>query len=127
MSKILVIDNDTGVCLTIKVLFNKSRSKVISAPTGKEGLALFQLEMPDFVILETWLEDMPGFEVLQRIKATAPLCRVIVLTACPCADDKRRAFEFGADYYISKPFCIKTITNIIRKEESHVANSEENR
>jgi len=127
MSKILVIDNDTGVCLTIKVLFNKS-FKVISAPTGKDGLALFQLEMPDIVILETWLEDMTGFEVLQRIKAIAPLCRVIVLTASPCADDKRRAFELGADFYVSKPFSVETITNIItRKEEPHVANSEENR
>jgi DNA-binding response OmpR family regulator len=126
MPKILVIDNDTGVCLTIKVLFNKS-FKVISAPTGKDGLVLFQLEIPDFVIMETWLEDMPGLEVLQRIKAIASLCRVIILTASPCTDDKRRAFELGADYYISKPFSIETITNIIRKEEPHVANSEENR
>jgi DNA-binding response OmpR family regulator len=113
MPKILLIDNDTGVYETIRILFSTKGYKVISAPTGKDGLALFQLEMPDIVILETWLEDMPGLEVLQKIKAIAPLCRVIVLTASPSADDKRRAFEFGADYYVSKPFSIETLTSII--------------
>jgi len=113
MTKILVIENKISIYEAIKILFEDRECQVIYALTGKDGLDIFGIEKPDVVILDMCLGDMSGLAVLERIKAINPSCRVIVMTTSLLQENKGRALELGADGYISKPFSIVTLNNLV--------------
>ena len=74
---------------------------------------------PDLFILDLMLPEMDGFQLCRAVKAHIDLRKIpiLVLTARTGADDRRRAFESGADQYIVKPFkaagLIETIKNLL--------------
>ncbi|MCK4436817.1 response regulator [bacterium] len=113
MKKILIVDDKINVCETIKYLFKDKGHEVIYALTGKDGLDMFEVEKPDVVILDMRLGDMSGLEVLERIKDIDPSCRVIVLTGSYSENNRRQSFKLGADHYLSKPFSIDTLNNVV--------------
>ena len=74
--------------------------------TGKEGLAMVSAKPPNIIILDLLLPDLPGFEILTRLRRDTNLNHipVIVITAKNELGEKLKAFEMGADDYLVKPF-----------------------
>jgi len=74
--------------------------------TGKEGLAMVSSKPPNIIILDLLLPDLPGFEILTRLRRDTNLNHipVIVITAKNELGEKLKAFEMGADDYLVKPF-----------------------
>ena len=103
--KILVIEDDDAVVDTIKLTFQIGwgSTEIISTGLGEEGIHLVESQSPDAVILDLGLPDINGFEVLKAIKLFS-LVPVIVLTVQTDENSVVKAFELGADDYISKPF-----------------------
>lgn len=115
--KVLVIDDDRDVCLLLKQLLAKEGYQVSIAFSGKEGLALFDRESFDVVVLDIALGDMDGAKVaeMMRSKKRAPF-KIIGITAYSRSiveerDPKGTAF-FTAIY--SKPFSHKELIEILR-------------
>ncbi|UCD54834.1 MAG: response regulator [Candidatus Omnitrophota bacterium] len=116
MNKLLIIDDEIDICETLKGFFEKRGYEVIYALTGSGGMDAFEVEKPSIVILDLYLKDnVSGFEILKEIKAKRPTCGVIVITGSASEDDRRKAMDLGADYYLSKPFSIEVLRNIISK------------
>jgi len=114
MNKVLVIDDEIKMGELIQGIFIKEKNlKVICAITGMEGLNIFYKEKPDIVILDLFLGDMTGFEILERIKICMPSCYVILVTASHSEENKKLAFTLGADNYLTKPFHIDDMKNIV--------------
>src|SRR5262245_9131349 len=76
---------------------------VEDAATGADALKSVTLKQPDLVILDLWLPDMDGGDVLERLRSwsTVPL---IVLSVRSNESEKVRLLESGADDYVVKPF-----------------------
>jgi two-component system OmpR family response regulator len=100
---ILVVDGDAAVVdLTSRVL-RQNGFDVIAARDGVEAVARWEADAPDLVLLELNLEGRNGFEVCADIRH-ASRTPVIVLTTSRDEQDALRAFNVGADDYITKPF-----------------------
>jgi DNA-binding response OmpR family regulator len=80
--------------------------EVILAKDGPGGLQAAQEHKPDLVVLDLMMPGMDGFEVCRKIRQDPLLARVpiIFLTSSVTKEDKLRAFELGADDYLTKPF-----------------------
>jgi two-component system KDP operon response regulator KdpE len=115
---ILVIDDELQIQRLLKLGLGASRFKVISARTGTEALALFGKEEFDLVILDLGLPDRSGLEVLQEIRKVSPI-PVLVLSVRDNEADKVRAFELGADDYVTKPFGMAELTARLRVALKH--------
>jgi len=74
------------------------------ARTGTEALASAQNLRPDLILLDVYLPDMTGLEVLQRLRADGNLVGVIMITAARELDTVRGALDGGAADYLIKPF-----------------------
>jgi len=103
--KALIIDNFEETIELVSLCFKLRWPEVdiISSSTGEHGLELVETEHPDIVILDIVLPDIDGFEVLRRIRLFSEVA-VIVLTERSKELDMLKAFELGADDYITKPF-----------------------
>lgn len=114
--KILIIEDDPEERLILSRELKKAGYIVYEAPTGEEGLKIFKEDKPDLVILDVILPGIDGWEVLKRIKK-GPLSRkvpVMMLTGKSEDKDKIKGYDFGADYYVTKPYNISKLLPVIR-------------
>ncbi|MCM8830265.1 MAG: response regulator [Candidatus Omnitrophica bacterium] len=114
--KILVIEDDMNNLKILSMALKSAGYIVFGATNGEEGLELFRQEKPDLVILDIMMPVMDGWEVLKRIKTglRSRHVPVIMLTAKNTDMDKIKGYDYGADFYVTKPYNIKKLLPIIR-------------
>lgn len=101
--RILVVEDEPRMLDFIRVSLQQRAFAVIEAYDGEEALRRIREEGPDLVLLDLYLPDVDGFDLLRRIRdmTTVP---VIVVTVRDDERDKIRGLDLGADDYVTKPF-----------------------
>ena len=111
MIRALVVDDDFRVAeLHCAYVERVSGFEVVGrAHTGAEALAEAEQLGPDLVLLDIYLPDMSGLEVLQRLREDAKTpVDVIAITAARDVDSLRAAMRGGVVHYLIKPFLFPT-------------------
>jgi response regulator of citrate/malate metabolism len=85
-----------------------------TASTGTQALAEIDRLSPDLVLLDVYLPDMTGLEVLRRIRAVGAAVDVIVISAARDVDSIRSALHGGVLHYLVKPFDRRTFEARLR-------------
>jgi DNA-binding response OmpR family regulator len=101
---ILVVEDEPAMVLGIKDMLEFEGFRVVTAETGKQGLALARAEKPNAVLLDLMLPDANGYQLCQDIRRIDPFVPIVMLTARSQEADKIRGLESGADDYVTKPF-----------------------
>jgi len=115
MSKVLVIDDDSSICETLKLYLTEEGYEVHTALTGTDGLNKVVEVSPDVVILDIRLPDINGFTVLEDLKGDDEGTKVIMITAHHDMDTAIKAMKEGAFDYIHKPIDVDELDMAIRK------------
>lgn len=103
--RILVVDDEQDILDLVKQILTEEGFEVITALNGEEGLEKVYSQAPDLMILDIVMPGMDGWEVCRKIRED-PLYKhlpIIVLTVNRTKIDKIKAFNLGADEYITKP------------------------
>ncbi len=74
------------------------------AHTGVEALAMVRVTQPDLLLLDIYLPDMTGLEVIGRLRTSGTPVDVIALTAAKDVETLRGAMQGGLLHYLVKPF-----------------------
>jgi CheY-like chemotaxis protein len=105
--RLLTIDDEEAIQIVIKFGINMVAGwEVLSASSGKTGIATAQCELPDAILLDVMMPEMDGiatFKALQANPITAGI-PVIFLTAKAQAAEKRQFNDLGISGVITKPF-----------------------
>lgn len=114
--RVLVIEDESDIRDLLTYNLEAGGYAVAAAETGTTGLSLFETFLPDVVVLDLMLPDVPGTEVCRRIRARAAgdEPRIIMVTAKGEEIDRVVGFEVGADDYVVKPFSIRELLLRIR-------------
>jgi CheY-like chemotaxis protein len=80
MATILCIDDEPTALEARKLLLESEGHRVVEAPSGKEGLRLFQSETVDLVVLDYWMTGMNGLAVAREIKRANPGMPIVMLS-----------------------------------------------
>jgi|SRR5579862_1382134 len=115
---VLVIDDEIQIQRLLKVGLGEGRFRVVQARTGSEALEALNSLAPDLVVLDLGLPDRTGFEVLEDIRKKSAV-PVVVLSVREGEADKVRAFELGADDYVTKPFGMGELVARLRVALKH--------
>jgi two-component system KDP operon response regulator KdpE len=93
---ILVVDDEEQIRRAVTEVLRPLSMSVLEAETGAEALSIVDVALPDLVVLDLGLPDMPGVDVCTAIRrrSSAP---VIVLSARHAEDEKLALFTAGAD------------------------------
>jgi len=103
MLKLLVVEDQKIILEELVEVLEKQGYTVFKAPTGKEAIALIHEQKPQIIILDLYLHDMSGLNVLKEAKTVTPKTCVIVLTGFDVESTKEKALALGADYFLRKP------------------------
>lgn len=104
--KILLIEDDSTLSFIVQDALTREGFNVVCAFNGETGLRLFKESCPNIIVADVMMPKMDGFEMVRRIRLTAPAVPVLFLTARTALDDVVKGFELGANDYIRKPFQI---------------------
>jgi DNA-binding response OmpR family regulator len=128
--KIVIIDDDADFLELVDYNLRITGFQVFRAESGKEGLELVYEEKPGVILLDTTMPEMDGLEVLNELKHDIRACSipVFMLTGKTIIGDIERAFDLGADDYITKPVELKQLGKIIKKKlKKHYERQAENK
>jgi DNA-binding NtrC family response regulator len=103
VSKILVVDDEVGICRELRKFLEGKGYDVVEAYSGDEALAAYSRESPDVVLLDIRMLGKDGLETLRELKAFDPKANVIMVTAVQEEEIAKQAMDEGAFDYITKP------------------------
>lgn len=108
-------DNPVNLTLIRKIVENKTSHNFISATNPLKGLELAVAEKPDIILLDIFLPQMDGYEVLSRLMqdpATSDI-PVIALSANAMQADVERGMQAGFKAYLSKPIDVTNFLDVL--------------
>lgn len=117
MRTILYAEDDREQLRMMRMVLEGKNFQLIEARDGKEAIDKIKAFLPDLILLDLFMPRIDGFSVLRHIKAdpqTAPI-PVIVLSAWPTGDNRKRAHNTGAVDFVAKPYVPTQLVKIIRK------------
>ena len=106
MTRVLVVDDDFMVARIHRGFVERTEGFEVvgTASSGAEALDLVRELQPDLVLLDLYLPDIFGLEVITQLRAAGETCDVLVITAAKEADSVRAAVRQGVVGYLLKPF-----------------------
>src|SRR5689334_6087710 len=108
-ARLLVVEDERNVGLTLVERLKKEGFEVVWATTAEEALLEVRGRRFDLALMDVGLPDGSGFDVAAEIRRLQPSTAVIFLTAFGTAEDKVRGLELGAEDYVVKPFHLKEL------------------
>ncbi len=123
-SLVLIVDDEPQIRRLLSVTLEANGYRVLAATTGQEGLVLAAQHRPALVVLDLGLPDLPGQEVLRRLRewSNAP---VLILSVQDDEAGKVAALDAGADDYVTKPFNTAELLARLRVALRHATKPDE--
>jgi CheY-like chemotaxis protein len=111
LAKILVVDDDPAVRMTIQLLLERAGHRVVVADDGRKGVAAFEADAFDLLFLDIFMPGMDGLETMRLMLAHRPDIPIIVISGRPIVSDATSepdvlstATRLGAIRTLPKPF-----------------------
>jgi len=118
-------DNVSNFTLVERILERHATVQLLAAMQATIGLELAREHHPDLIVLDLQLPDMPGTEVLKRLKADRPTrdIPVVVLTANASKHQAEHVKQLGAAAYLTKPLDVPKFLDVIAQAQNRVSSS----
>jgi CheY-like chemotaxis protein len=111
LAKILIVDDDQAVQVTIRLLLERAGHQVVVASGGRQGIDQLEIGGFDLLFLDIFMPGMDGFETMRVVRQRHPLVQIIVISGRPIASDPAAGPDFltmatklGAVRSLQKPF-----------------------
>ena len=103
---VLVVEDERKLRDLVRTYLERAGFTVLSTDSGAEAITMAMISVPDLVILDLGLPDVPGETVARELRATSATAGtpILMLTAKSAEEDRIRGLELGADDYVTKPF-----------------------
>lgn len=113
--RILIIDDERPILLTLEALLGRHGFETETAATAAAGLKALKNKAASLVLLDLQLPDVQGLEILDKIKTEWPETAVIVLTAHDTLNNAIESIKRGAYHFVSKPYAPEELLSLVEK------------
>jgi len=113
--RILIIDDESGILDSLRILFKGEGFDVSVAHGGKAGLKALETEAPELVLSDIRMPGATGLDILRRAREIDANMAVILMTAQASLQSAVEAVNEGAYYYLQKPFANEELLAICRR------------
>ncbi|MGH7663474.1 MAG: sigma-54-dependent transcriptional regulator, partial [Gemmatimonadaceae bacterium] len=124
---VLIIDDESGILDSLRILLKNEGFSPHVALGGKQGLEQIAALAPDIILSDVRMPNVNGLEVLQAARAQSRDVPVILMTAQATLQSAIEAVNQGAFYYIQKPFRNDDLVAILKRAAEHRMLRVENR
>ena len=114
-AKVLIVDDEEAVTRSIVGVLEDEGFETIVAQNGKEALQLYRTEGADVVLLDIWMPDMDGIDLLRKIKEADEDCAVIMISGHGTVSTAVKAMKLGAFDFMEKPLSMDVLLSTVNK------------
>lgn len=115
MSCVLLIDGDARTLESWRLVLCREGTHVLTAGSGRRGLAMARQHAPDVVLAELSLPDISGLELLCRLREEELAVPFFIVTACGTIRTAVEAMRLGAIDYLEKPLFGNDLLQAVRR------------
>ena len=118
MATILIIDDDKHIRFLLRTLLEKLGHTIIEATNGKEALAALQIVKPSMLIVDIFMPEMDGIELIRSARRQETALKIIAISGSFSMKDVEVlevARRLGATYTLQKPFEVHTLIDMVHK------------
>jgi DNA-binding NtrC family response regulator len=112
---VLVVDDESGILDTLRILLRNEGFEVTTAQGGKAGLEQIRAGTNDIILSDVRMPQVSGLDILNAAREQDPMTPVILMTAQASLQSAISAVNSGAFYYIQKPFSNDELVAILRR------------
>jgi UDP-3-O-[3-hydroxymyristoyl] N-acetylglucosamine deacetylase len=112
---ILIVDDEEQIRASVRGVLADEGFRVLEAENGRTALATIAAEKPRLVLLDIWMPEVDGIELLREIQQRHPDTRVIVISGHGNIETAVRATQLGAVDFIEKPFSLDGLLQRIER------------
>ncbi len=115
--KILVVDDDPYILMSLEFLLKKHGFDVMVARNGTEALDIVEKQVPQVVLLDIMMPDVDGYAICKHIKSHKKLkdAKVVFMSAKSKESDIQKGYDLGASLYITKPFSTRQLLKQVQE------------
>jgi UDP-3-O-acyl N-acetylglucosamine deacetylase len=110
---ILVVDDEENIRQTLRGVLSDEGFEVLEAPDGRRALELLAHTAPSLAIVDVWMPDVDGIELVERMRAQAPGVPIIVISGHGTIETAVRVIRLGAFDFLEKPFPLDALLNVV--------------
>ena len=117
MATILVADDEPDIVETLRCLLEARGHEVLEANDGISALEQARSKNPDIIFLDVMMPRLDGYKVCRMLKFDSQYRNIpiVMLTARASAHDREVGEEVGADLYLTKPFDVDEVLDLIER------------
>ncbi len=117
MKTILCVEDETAQLEILSYILKSHGYNVLAASSAEDGLQLLETNSPDLIISDIKLPNMDGYTFLETVRANAKFKTTLFFIVSAFGDAKavERARSLGANDYITKPYDIDEVSQLVDK------------
>ncbi len=112
---ILVVDDEVQIRQTLRGILSDEGFEVIEAENGRAALEALARATPRLAIVDVWMPEMDGVELVQRMRAQAPGVPIIVISGHGNIETAVRVVRLGAFDFLEKPFELDVLLRVVER------------
>ena len=111
--RILIVDDEPNIVLSLEFLMKKNGYEVETATDGDQAIAAAEQQKPDLMLLDVMMPRKDGYQVCQLLRGRDEFndVRIVMLTAKGRDVEREKGLSLGADDYITKPFSTQDVVD----------------
>ena len=119
MPRLLIIDDESSIRVSIKAVFARDEIVVTGAETAEEGLRLAAEQSPELILLDIKLGSRSGLDLFYELRQIAPRSLIIFITGFGTTDTAIEAMKLGAYDYLTKPLDARQLKQVVEQAIRH--------
>jgi len=117
MATILLIDDDEQVRLLCQTALEARGHSVLTAESGRHGLRVSERQEVDLALVDLFLPDMDGVDVIELLHRTRPACKIIAMSGGSWSGTALdTATQLGANVMLKKPFSLQELLDAVASQ-----------
>ena len=121
MATVLVVDDEGEIRTSLRGVLSDEGLRVLEAEDGRRALTLVRNERPELVLLDVWMPEVDGIELLRTLQDEPDRPQVIMLSGHGNIETAVQATKLGAFDFIEKPFSIDALLQVVGRALEHRA------
>jgi UDP-3-O-[3-hydroxymyristoyl] N-acetylglucosamine deacetylase len=121
MATVLVVDDEPEIRTSLRGILAEEGLRVLEAEDGRQALDVINRENPELVILDVWMPEVDGLQLLQQLQGATPGPAVIMISGHGNIETAVKATKLGAFDFIEKPFSLDGLLRVVNRALDHHA------
>lgn len=113
--KIMIIDDEAGICDILKKLFQSEGYEVIAVTDSEKAIDMIKKENPCCILLDIKMPKVSGMDILSKVREYDDKINIIMITGYGTLESAVESMRLGAFDYITKPFDMEYIKNLVER------------